>query len=50
VIQHLAARVESVSRRLGQVVGAIGVSGVTSQQDGVCAQAAIEAFSKMCSV
>ena len=34
----------------GKVVGAIGVSGVTSQQDGVCAQAAIDAFSKECSL
>jgi glc operon protein GlcG len=28
----------------GKVVGAIGVSGATSQQDGVCAQAALAAF------
>jgi glc operon protein GlcG len=28
----------------GKVVGAIGVSGVTSQQDGICAQAALAAF------
>jgi uncharacterized protein GlcG (DUF336 family) len=27
----------------GKIVGAIGVSGATSQQDGVCAQAAIQA-------
>ena len=26
----------------GKIVGAIGVSGVTSQQDGVCAQAAVD--------
>jgi uncharacterized protein GlcG (DUF336 family) len=28
----------------GRVVGAIGVSGVTSQQDGVCAQAGVDAL------
>ncbi len=28
----------------GKIVGAIGVSGATSQQDGVCAQAALAAF------
>ena len=26
----------------GKIIGAIGVSGVTSQQDGVCAQAAVD--------
>lgn len=30
----------------GKVVGAIGVSGVTSQQDGVCAQAGADALGK----
>lgn len=28
----------------GKIVGAIGVSGVTSQQDGVCAQAGVDAL------
>jgi len=28
----------------GKIIGAIGVSGVTSQQDGVCAQAAVDAL------
>jgi len=27
----------------GKIVGAVGVSGATSQQDGVCAQAAVNA-------
>jgi uncharacterized protein GlcG (DUF336 family) len=30
----------------GKIVGAVGVSGVTSQQDGVCAQAGIDALGK----
>jgi glc operon protein GlcG len=30
----------------GKIVGAIGVSGVTSQQDGVCAQAGVDALGK----
>ena len=30
----------------GKIVGAIGVSGVTSQQDGVCAQAAADTLGK----
>lgn len=32
----------------GAVVGAIGVSGATSQQDGVCAQAGVEALAQAC--
>ena len=31
----------------GRIVGAIGVSGVTSQQDGVCAQAGVEALARL---
>jgi uncharacterized protein GlcG (DUF336 family) len=31
----------------GRVVGAIGVSGVTSQQDGVCAQAGVDALAQL---
>ena len=31
----------------GKVIGAIGVSGGTSQQDGVCAQAAVDLLAKM---
>jgi glc operon protein GlcG len=31
----------------GKIVGAIGVSGVTSQQDGVCAQAGVDALAKL---
>jgi len=31
----------------GRIVGAIGVSGVTSQQDGVCAQAGVEALAQL---
>ena len=31
----------------GQILGAIGVSGVTSQQDGIIAQAGVEALAKM---
>jgi glc operon protein GlcG len=31
----------------GQILGAIGVSGVTSQQDGMIAQAGVEALAKM---
>jgi glc operon protein GlcG len=30
----------------GKIIGAIGVSGVTSQQDGVCAQAGVDALGK----
>ena len=30
----------------GKIVGAVGVSGVTSQQDGVCAQAGVDALGK----
>lgn len=30
----------------GKIVGAIGVSGVTSQQDGVCAQAGVDALAR----
>jgi len=30
----------------GKIVGAVGVSGATSQQDGVCAQAAIDTLGK----
>jgi glc operon protein GlcG len=30
----------------GKIVGAIGVSGVTSQQDGVCAQAGLDVLAK----
>jgi glc operon protein GlcG len=30
----------------GKIVGAIGVSGVTSQQDGVCAQAGVDVIAK----
>jgi glc operon protein GlcG len=30
----------------GKIIGAIGVSGATSQQDGVCAQAAIDTLGK----
>lgn len=30
----------------GKIVGAIGVSGVTSQQDGVCAQAGVDALGR----
>ena len=30
----------------GKIVGAVGVSGVTSQQDGVCAQAGADALGK----
>jgi len=30
----------------GKIVGAIGVSGATSQQDGVCAQAGIDALAR----
>jgi uncharacterized protein GlcG (DUF336 family) len=30
----------------GKIVGAIGVSGVTSQQDGVCAQAGADVLGK----
>ena len=30
----------------GKIVGAIGVSGMTSQQDGVCAQAAVDGLAK----
>ncbi|HMG56187.1 MAG TPA: heme-binding protein [Kofleriaceae bacterium] len=30
----------------GKIAGAIGVSGVTSQQDGVCAQAGVDALGK----
>lgn len=30
----------------GKIVGAIGVSGVTSQQDGVCAQAGVDAIAR----
>lgn len=32
----------------GSVVGAIGVSGATSEQDGVCAQAGVDAFAAAC--
>jgi uncharacterized protein GlcG (DUF336 family) len=32
------------------VVGAIGVSGATSQQDGVCAQAGVDALARACAV
>jgi glc operon protein GlcG len=31
----------------GRIVGAIGVSGVTSQQDGVCAQAGVDALAQL---
>ena len=31
----------------GKIVGAVGVSGVTSQQDGVCAQAGVDALAKL---
>lgn len=31
----------------GQMIGAVGVSGVTSQQDGVVAKAAVDAFVKI---
>src|SRR5262249_27359789 len=31
----------------GAVIGAIGVSGATSQQDGLCAQAGIDALAKL---
>jgi uncharacterized protein GlcG (DUF336 family) len=31
----------------GHVIGAIGVSGVTSQQDGQIAQAGVDAFAKI---
>jgi glc operon protein GlcG len=30
----------------GKIIGAIGVSGVTSQQDGVCAQAGVDALKR----
>ncbi len=30
----------------GKVIGAIGVSGATSQQDGMCAKAGVEALEK----
>lgn len=30
----------------GKIVGAVGVSGVTSQQDGVCAQAGVDALKR----
>jgi uncharacterized protein GlcG (DUF336 family) len=30
----------------GKIIGAIGVSGMTSQQDGVCAQAAVDSLGK----
>jgi glc operon protein GlcG len=30
----------------GKIVGAVGVSGVTSQQDGVCAQAGVDALTR----
>jgi glc operon protein GlcG len=30
----------------GKIVGAVGVSGVTSQQDGVCAQAGVDALAR----
>lgn len=30
----------------GKIAGAVGVSGVTSQQDGVCAQAGVDALGK----
>jgi uncharacterized protein GlcG (DUF336 family) len=30
----------------GKIIGAIGVSGVTSQQDGVCAQAGVDVLGK----
>jgi glc operon protein GlcG len=30
----------------GKIIGAIGVSGVTSQQDGVCAQAGVDVLSR----
>lgn len=30
----------------GRLVGAVGVSGVTSQQDGVCAQAVVDALAR----
>jgi uncharacterized protein GlcG (DUF336 family) len=31
----------------GKIIGAIGVSGVTSQQDGVCAQAGADALTRL---
>jgi uncharacterized protein GlcG (DUF336 family) len=33
----------------GKIIGAIGVSGATSQQDGVCAQAGVEALARLAS-
>jgi uncharacterized protein GlcG (DUF336 family) len=30
----------------GKIIGAIGVSGVTSQQDGVCAQVGVDALAR----
>jgi glc operon protein GlcG len=30
----------------GKIIGAVGVSGVTSQQDGVCAQAGVDALAR----
>lgn len=30
----------------GKIIGAIGVSGVTSQQDGICAQAGVDVLAK----
>ena len=36
----------TVSVAVVDIAGAIGVSGATSQQDGVCAQAAVNSLSK----